>query len=701
MIKGQFSVGAASRTVVLWALACLPLAIASPSLGDVNKAYQHLYEVMDQYHQSFDVYTDLSAAGNHFVMFGRMSSVGDGGKVATDPGCETSPHSGATCIENRFTAAGFNWGGYYLMNGVLEGDETQPKANWGEYPDAGIDLSGATRLTFWARGQSGGERVEFLVFGVGRDSITGIPTEPYPDSSPKRTLGYIALSDVWTQYSIDLTGTDLSYVLGGFAWVTDAMEDGYQDIVFYLDDIRYDKSRLDAPRFLVSFQTIPSGADFDTINRNVAFVYDNALTLLALLCRGGSEDVERARLIADALVYAIDHDRAFEDGRLRNAYQAGDLALPAGWTPHGKEHTVRMPGWSDPNGSGWLEDKGHVGTHTGNVAWAILSLLTYYERAGGSQYLDAARTLGTWIETRTKDTRGAGGYKGGYEGWETTSTNPAGQTPLLWKSTEHNLDVYAAFTRLYDATGEIAWQERAQHARQFVEAMWDEAQQHFWTGTTEDGITLNKDHVPVDIQAWAVTVLGQYQSALGWCEQNCHVEVDGFTGFDFDDDKDGVWFEGTAQMALAYRIGDQADKSNDLLGQLREAQASGPNANGKGIIAASHDGVTTGFGWEYFSRLHVGATAWYAFAEMGYNPFWNTHVGGLLCDMSWDGIVSIIGDVPPFVRVVYFQDFDGYEQEFPGRDPVPPGDCNHDGILSIVGDVPCFVECVYFRNCPE
>ena len=69
-------------------------------------------------------------------------------------------------------------------------------------------------------------------------------------------------------------------------------------------------------------------------------------------------------------------------------------------------------------------------------------------------------------------------------------------------------------------------------------------------------------------------------------------------------------------------------------------------------------------------------------------------------DMNGDGIVSIVGDVPPFVQVVYFQDYTWYEEQFPGRDPVAVGDCNEDGILSIVGDVPCFVDCVYFGNCP-
>ena len=598
--------------------------ISSLSLADEGSAYEHICEVMDKYHEALDVYTDVSAAGNHFVNLGSMPSSAGEDSVAIDPSSTVSPYSGYSCITNAFIASGDNWGGWYFMNGVLEGDEVEPKPNWGDYPDAGIDLTRATQLTFWARGENGGERVEFFAFGVGRDAVTGIPTEQYPDSSPKVSLDYVTLSNSWTRYTMDLGGSDLSYVLGGFGWVTNAPQNNNQDIVFYLDDIRYDQSRLDEPRFLVSYETVPSSTDFDMVLKNVAFTYDNVLALLAFLARGTTADMERAQLIVDALVYAINNDRYFTDGRLRNAYQGGDLTLPPGWRPNGRSDTVRMPGWMDPNDFAWHENGGHVGTHTGNMAWAIIGLLSYYEQAGRSQYLDAAKVLAEWIQAETRDARGAGGYTGGYDGWEPTSNNPGGQTKLLWKSTENNIDVYVAFTRLYRATGDATWQARAAHARQFVEAMWNDTGEHFWTGTTEDGVTINEDNIPLDIQAWAIMAFDSYNSAVHWAESNCYTEADGFQGFDFNNDTDGIWFEGTAHMAIAYQINEDMSKSQACLEALRKAQATGTNANGKGLIAASHDGVTTGFGWDYHSRLHVGATAWYIFAEMRYNPYWGT-----------------------------------------------------------------------------
>ena len=73
----------------------------------------------------------------------------------------------------------------------------------------------------------------------------------------------------------------------------------------------------------------------------------------------------------------------------------------------------------------------------------------------------------------------------------------------------------------------------------------------------------------------------------------------------------------------------------------------------------------------------------------------------VLFDMNYDGFRSLVGDVEPFVKVVYFNDLNWYEQNFPGKDPICPGDGNGDGFISIVGDVQPFVNCVYFGNCPE
>ena len=54
------------------------------------------------------------------------------------------------------------------------------------------------------------------------------------------------------------------------------------------------------------------------------------------------------------------------------------------------------------------------------------------------------------------------------------------------------------------------------------------------------------------------------------------------------------------------------------------SEATATNENGRGIVAAPAEGLTTGFEWEYFDRLHVGATGWFIAGERGCNVYWSS-----------------------------------------------------------------------------
>jgi len=79
-----------------------------------------------------------------------------------------------------------------------------------------------------------------------------------------------------------------------------------------------------------------------------------------------------------------------------------------------------------------------------------------------------------------------------------------------------------------------------------------------------------------------------------WAATNLAARDGAFAGVSFSTaDTTGVWFEGTGHLAAAL----QARKySGDLslaatyLQDIQLAQSSAPNADGNGIVAASHDG---------------------------------------------------------------------------------------------------------------
>ncbi|MGH8548205.1 MAG: hypothetical protein ACRERU_06325 [Methylococcales bacterium] len=579
-------------------LSYLPFIFMVPqAFGNEVEAYEYLNAVMDQFQSTVDVYNDLGAAGNHFAarcaMVPNPNNPSEIAAVGFDETWSTRCHGGSTCIRNTFhpVDSAFS-GGWYFQNGVLNGSATAPACNWEDQRNAGLDLRGATELRFWARGEQGGERVEFFVGGVGRFPFSEYASAPYPDSLPRvpEQGQPLTLTRDCKQYTISLKGFDLSSVIGGFGWMANAPNNP-QGATFYVDDIRYRQERPNELRFLQSYQTLPTppANDFDTVLKNAAYVYDNTVALHTYLARGASDDLRRAKILADTLIYAQAHDRYFNDGRLRNAYQAGDIASPPGWMPNGRAATARLPSFWNTRTKQWLEDIHQASTDTGNMAWVMLAWMRAYEVLGDQKYLDATRRLGEWVVAHTHDPLGAGGFTGGYEGWE---PNPTART---WKSTEHNLDLYATFMRLSDQTDgpeKAKWRDHALHAKRFATSMWGACEaDRFATSTTNDGITPNCTFSPTDVNTWGLMVLGNagsYGRGVDWVLKNGKVAEPCLgestaAGIDFNTDRDGIWWEGTAHTVVAARIKGDMATADDLLSNLRLAQLSATRTNGKAL----------------------------------------------------------------------------------------------------------------------
>ena len=103
-----------------------------------------------------------------------------------------------------------------------------PENNWGS-KDGGFNLSKAERLSFWARGEKGGEMLEFKIGGI---------TGQFADSDTIG-IGPLSLTSEWKEYRIDLAGTELFYISGGFVFAASRMDnpDGF---IVYLDEVKYE-----------------------------------------------------------------------------------------------------------------------------------------------------------------------------------------------------------------------------------------------------------------------------------------------------------------------------------------------------------------------------------------------------------------------------------------------------------------------------
>lgn len=337
-----------------------------------------------------------------------------------------------------------------------------------------------------------------------------------------------------------------------------------------------------------------TGGFFAGINFVSSFLYDDALTVIALIHEGSPAQLARAKMLGDVLLYVQAHD-PIADGRTRASYQPNPL-ITADGTPY----------------------IGSPAAYSGNQAWVGMALCHLYQRTGQRKHLTGALTAANWIHSKTWSAAGIPGYTGG---------RSADDQPLTFKATEHNIDIGAFFAMLAKQTGDRVWATRSARAFAFVQAMWDTPGRMLWTGTDPDGVTINHYPIPADVQVWAYLALRDRRSsqAVDWVIANLSASDGGFAGISFSNtDTSKVWFEGTAHLVAALELrrapGDR-ERVASYLASLRDAQLRAPNADGKGLVAASSDGLDTGFGDLYYASLHTGATAWYLLAKLGINPF--------------------------------------------------------------------------------
>ncbi len=171
--------------------------------------------------QPFYIYSDKGSRDNHYVPSGFMPN---GKCIAFNDAWMENCYEGKSCMKTTYdvecSRKDQKWAGVYWLN---------PANNWGKRK-GGYNLTGAKKLTFWAKGHRGGEQIQELTVG----GISG----DYPDSDIS-VIGPIILSAEWREYTIDLRGKDLSYISGGFAWTT-SEEVNPETCTFYIDEIKFE-----------------------------------------------------------------------------------------------------------------------------------------------------------------------------------------------------------------------------------------------------------------------------------------------------------------------------------------------------------------------------------------------------------------------------------------------------------------------------
>jgi hypothetical protein len=382
---------------------------------------------------------------------------------------------------------------------------------------------------------------------------------------------------------------------------------------------------------------------------STAMTYDNAVSIHAHLLRRQEDDLARAEILGNGLIYAQANNFPIADGRFAQGYFANTPSSDGAYiTPAAAPFFFYT-------------------SAVGDQAWAGMALCQLYRRTEQSKYLNSALLVANWIVTNTYNTAGFGGYSFGtiIDQFNQSEPSPDGQ------STEHNIDTYAFFTMLDELTHHgkadngSSWSSLAEHALSFVLAMYNSAGGYFYTGTNSTGGPITPTPIPEDCQTWSYLALlnNRYKQTIDWALANLQTtdtpsstnsdltESEKITGIVFDTasltpsiagcDPHAVWLEGTSHTIAALVARTSAGNENiaarfhdiqqslAFLANCRTAQSelgAGQTVNSKPIpqgdgLLASTSLMDTGFGFTYGPSLHIGATGWYLLAALGGNPF--------------------------------------------------------------------------------
>jgi hypothetical protein len=134
-----------------------------------------------------------------------------------------NPKSPPTCVKVTYAIGPAGWAGAYWLN--------KPD-NWGDKGGDDLGAKAFKKITFYARGERGGEVVEFKAGGIEENG------KKFKDSFEIAT-GKVRLEKDWKKYEMTVEGKTLSSVIGLFCWVA-AGTDNPNGLTFFLDDIQYE-----------------------------------------------------------------------------------------------------------------------------------------------------------------------------------------------------------------------------------------------------------------------------------------------------------------------------------------------------------------------------------------------------------------------------------------------------------------------------
>ncbi len=336
----------------------------------------------------------------------------------------------------------------------------------------------------------------------------------------------------------------------------------------------------------VSGMQLPSGLMESTENSDFVSLYDNSLTTLVFIQQG---EIEKAETILD-----------FFNQRVQSELLEGNGGYYQFRNGEGSNGSRR-----------WLGDN----------AWLLIAIHNYHAATGNQKYLQMSETIESWIRSLQDED---GGLWGG--------ENEDGSQ--IHKVTEGIVTAFNAVPGYDDFHRGILRYLKSErwNADEKTLMAWPENPKHTYAlDLLSIGQGVFKNFPQTNLYKgddWFLTT------------QIAKVTGVAITGYCFDADKDVVWLEGTAQMALAFKTNGDLRKAENLLTELEKSFISSPTiTESEGIPYTTNFGSTYGANdlWDHADITPaLSSTAWYLMAKAGFDPFAIGYEKDIpLADMFW------------------------------------------------------------------
>lgn len=151
---------------------------------------------------------------DHYIASGYM---GDIKNILLRKNYRDNSRPDSLCTKISYSPGQAGWAGVYWQ---------YPANNWCKTKGKDFSKSGFSKMTFWVKGERGGEEVKFK---VGQDCGDSFVSDEITE--------HLKLS--WEKITISLTNSDLSNITGAFCWIVDSKANN-GIVIFYLDDVQFE-----------------------------------------------------------------------------------------------------------------------------------------------------------------------------------------------------------------------------------------------------------------------------------------------------------------------------------------------------------------------------------------------------------------------------------------------------------------------------